>query len=461
MNLKEHMKNYRKAGVHYFLLIALVFLMNGCQPKVYLMPSPVGIKPDGELFNVSEITEDSHLMGGYENLLYTLFATNRQPFDSGTSSDSYSIFPSDILRLGFTVHRVGEPSETWEEVLEQSLRHDRDKKILLSSEYTREVASIDLKDEGRGISPQADGLFDQINVLLDKAIDKDILVYVHGANCNFYRATAQGAQFFHFTGHNTLVLTFSWPSAENILKYKIDVIHAQKTIPAFVKLIEVLADHTNARNINILAYSAGAQVVAPALALIRDRYSDVPAEDLKQRLRIGEVYFAAPDTAFKPFITRYLKFDDLVERTTINLNENDSVLRWAAFQNGVSRVGRPDVSELSEEEGSIMLESLKSPGLNVIDVGQSEPLNIGKSHNSWYSHPWVSADVLMLLLFNLDPIERGLEEYWVHDIAKTYRFPQNYDTRLRTIIDENKDILGERVKIKHDQYGQPLSSEKM
>ena len=182
-----------------------------------------------------------------------------------------------------------------------------------------------------------------------------------------------------------------------------------------------------------------------------DKYPDTSSEELKQKLRIGEVYFAAPDTAFEPFIERYLKFRDIVERTTINLNENDAVLKLSAFQNGVSRLGKPDAAEISEKERDILIDWLKSPKLNVIDVGKSEPLHLGKAQDSWYSHPWVSADVLMLLLFNLDPIERGLHEYWIDEVAKTYRFPPDYDVNLRRIVDENRNMLEERVRIKHGQ----------
>ena len=447
----NRLENFPKALLVLLVVFLFVFIISGCQPKVYLMPSPVGIKPDSELFNLSEINEESGSLSEFDNLLFSIFATNRQPIDNVNKSGVYSIFPSDTLKLGFTVHRVGDPDETWEEILEQSVRTERSKKLLLTSEYTRQVASFNINDDEGEISPQAQGLFDLINRALERVFDKDILVYVHGANCNFYRATAQGAQFFHFTGHNTLVLSFSWPSAENILKYKTDVMHAEKTVPAFARLIELLSTHTKARKINILAYSAGAQVAAPGLAYFRDKYPDTSSEELKQKLRIGEVYFAAPDTAFEPFIERYLKFRDIVERTTINLNENDAVLKLSAFQNGVSRLGKPDAAEISEKERDILIDWLKSPKLNVIDVGKSEPLHLGKAHDSWYSHPWVSADVLMLLLFNLDPIERGLHEYWIDEVAKTYRFPPDYDVNLRRIVDENRNMLEERVRIKHGQ----------
>ena len=425
------------------LLFGFVFLV-GCQPKVYLMPSPVGLEPEIELFSrTQELLDD--------NFLYTLYATNRKPIDSENSSGGYSIFPADTLRLGWTAHRVGDEGMSWEEILEESLKTDRSKDLLLSSEYTREIVSHGINTDVEEISPQENGYFYELNTILDRTFDKDILVYVHGANCNFYRATAQGAQFFHFTGHNTIVLTFSWPSAENLFKYKTDVLHAKQTVPAFAKLIELLATSTKARNINILAYSAGAQVVAPGLAYLRDLYPDESTESLRKRLRIGEVYFASPDTDFKPFIERYLKFKDIVNRTTINLNRNDSVLRLSAMQNGVSRLGRPDGTELDEDERQVMIDEMNTTHLNVLDVGDSAPLNLGKAHDSWYNHPWVSADVLMLLLLNLDPLERGLEEHWHAGKARTYRFPDNYDIKLRKMIKENRALIEEKVRIRHGQ----------
>lgn len=105
-------------------------------------------------------------------------------------------------------------------------------------------------------------------------------------------------------------------------------------MPAFARLIELLATHTKAKHINILAYSAGAQVIAPGLAYLADAHPDLTEEELKKKLRIGEVYFAAPDAEFQSFAERYLKFTDIVGRTTINVNNNDSVLRISAFQNG-------------------------------------------------------------------------------------------------------------------------------
>ena len=406
------------------------------------MPSPIGMSPDGELYTQSVDMRDG-------NFLYTLYATNRMPLDPVRWSANYSIFPDDKLRFGWTVFRIGDTIQSWEEIVLETAKTERSRELLLNTEFTRETAMRDIETPINQISSKERGYFHEINTILDKAWDKDILVYVHGANSNFYRATAQGAQFFHFTGHNTIIMTFSWPSAENILKYKTDVLHAKKTIPAFALLIETLATRIDARNINILAYSAGAQVVAPGLVYLRELYPDESAEEIRERLRIGEVYFAAPDTNFKRFIERYFKFKDIVERTTINLNRNDSVLRFSAMQNGISRLGRPDLGELDQKEKEAMLKAMKSPRLNILDVGGSAPLKLGKAHDSWYNHPWVSRDALTLFLFNLDPLERGLEEHWENGRAKIYRFPEDYEANIARITLNQRELIEARTKTKH------------
>jgi len=214
----------------YILVMGLfVFFITGCQPKVYLMPPPVSLTEDGSFFDLTEDNKD-------ENLLYTLYATNRQPFDRPSGSVGYTIFPSDTLRLGLVIHRVGEEGMSWEDLHRLSFSDKRDKDLLLHQVFARQRTEYDIKDDIQKVSSGGEGFFDAINKVLDRAFDKDILIYVHGANSGFYRATAQGAQLYHFTGHNSVVLTFSWPSAENLLKYKTDVLHAKQTVPAFAKL---------------------------------------------------------------------------------------------------------------------------------------------------------------------------------------------------------------------------------
>ena len=425
-----------------FTVLALALLHAGCQPQVYLMPSPVGLEKGGELFYLTERDEEA-------NRLHTFYATNREPAPPRGQVDRYTTRPADTLRFGMVVHRVGGPDVTWDELYEASFATDRGGRLRLRTERVTEMAVVPLDVDPSDTPLRADEFFDRVNRLLQKTFDKDILVYVHGANCNVHRATAQGAQFYHFTGHNSIVLNFAWPSAESILKYRTDVRHARESVPAFARLIELLAARTDTRRINILAYSAGAQVVAPGLAYFEDLYPGTPKAVLKERLRIGEVYFAAPDTAFEPFVGQYLRFRDIVGRTTVNLNTHDAILGMSAIQNGVSRLGSPDARELTEEQAVTFRREMNGARLNLLDVGDSEPLDLGVAHNAWFGHPWVSMDTLMLMLFNLDPLQRGLQTHWHNGVAKTYRFPADYDSRIRVLVDEHRDILEEKIRIEH------------
>jgi hypothetical protein len=56
-----------------------------------------------------------------ENLIGTLYATNRVPVDSFNGDGYYSIFPSNTLRLGYTIYRIGEEEMSWERIHQLSL----------------------------------------------------------------------------------------------------------------------------------------------------------------------------------------------------------------------------------------------------------------------------------------------------------------------------------------------------
>jgi hypothetical protein len=116
----------------YRLLVLVLFTIfaSGCQPKVYLMPSPVSIIAGGDIFH---LTPESH----DENLIGTLYATNRLPKDGSNKDGNYTIFPSNTLRLGYTIYRIGEEEMSWEEIHRLSLLPERHDELLLKQQFTR------------------------------------------------------------------------------------------------------------------------------------------------------------------------------------------------------------------------------------------------------------------------------------------------------------------------------------
>jgi len=213
------------------------------------------------------------------------YATNR-PGTGATGDRRYGNGIVDFLQFGTTTVRFGNRRMKWRDLLDFSTRR-RKQKIPVHLENSTELAAIP--------GSSGDNIARAIDRVLATKKDKEITIYVHGANSTFFLSNVQAAQFHHFMAHAGAMVAFSWPSTGNLFTYRKDVRFAALSVPRFADLVEFLAERTCATKINILAYSAGAQVASPGLALLRQRHPDDSAASLRRKLRIGQVYFTAPD----------------------------------------------------------------------------------------------------------------------------------------------------------------------
>jgi esterase/lipase superfamily enzyme len=408
----------------------MVFILAACQPKVYLMPTPLVISSgEADPFAANPSLEQT-------TNIPVLYATNRLPVGS-VDARSYAILPSEKLRLGIASLRIGKENKTWDKLYALSTTTKKDRRPLIQLKNLEELMVIGPDDNLAEMPPSAMKFFKIINSALESSLDKDLLIYVHGANNNFYRSTAQAAQYRHFTGRNSVVLSFAWPSAASLLKYGIDIINAKTTFPVFAHLVELLAHHTNARYLNILAYSAGAQIVSPGLAELSQTASGESREQLHSRLRLGSIYFAAPDADLKDFVDHLTHYSNLARRVTVSINVNDFVLSLAEGHHGISRAGRPNPDELSPEETRWIVDASNRLDLDLLDVNSEDIPGLDKgAHSFWYDNPWVSSDVLLMFLLQLSPAERGLQENRSQKGARYWRFPKDYPERVARIMRE-------------------------
>ena len=410
-----------------FILLAgfILSIGIGCQPKVYLMPTPV-ILSTGEI-NPFELSPEE----AQSNFVEVFYATNRGPMGD-SESRTYTIFPSDHLRLGTARLRIGKEETPWEKIVEWSTTSKKRRRPLLSLEKIEEKAAIPL--EGSDPAPLSKNhldIFEGINRELASGIDKDLLVYVHGANSNIYRACAQAAQLKHFTGRDTTVLVFLWPSAENLLAYGTDVRHAKKSAPAFARLLELLAKYTRAEHVDILVYSAGAQIASPGMAFL----AEDSVADYQSKRSIGEFYFAAADIGIDTFLKHLKSYDGIPRSTTLTINENDTVLALAEGRHGVSRAGRPKARDLTTAARLWAKQASRKGALAVIAVDDRTVAGMPTgSHDFWYMHPWTSNDFLIQILFNADPKSRGLVENFTEDGLRYWTYPPDYPERIIEIL---------------------------
>jgi hypothetical protein len=409
-------------------VLALAGLLSACESPVRLMPTPVSFRSgDTDPF----VQAGNKLVGNTDVPVF--YATNRgavveQP------EPIHTVLPSERLRLGVAHVRIGDETLTWEALHRLSTSDDPDERPIVQMEMLEPLASIGPNDRVAGL-PDAQAFFGLVNKALAASASQDLLVYVHGSNNTMPRASAQAAQLRHFTGRRMVVLAFLWPSAGSILKYFTDVANAQASIDPFVRLIELLAANTKARHIDVLAYSAGAQIASPALAQLGTPRPGETQEQLRQRLRLAHVYFAAPDIDTRRFVQELSQYVKVVDRVSVAANLNDSALRFANLVHRASRAGRPDPTELDAAQTGFLVQASTQHGFDLIRVN---PYDIPKlpqtSHDFWYEDPWVSSDLLGLLLLNADPQRRGLAAQNTPGGTRYWTFPPDFDARVRQLF---------------------------
>ena len=411
------------ARVH--LLLAAIWLLGGCSSTVRLMPTPAMFTSgDPGVFEAGVDT-------GQSTTIEVLYATNRLPVGL-PNARHYANVRSNQLRLGVATLQVGDGTTTWDELYAMSTSVVEGERPTITLQNTREMAVLDDGEQPPG--PDAQAYFASIDALLTRGGNRDLLIYMHGANTDFERAAAQAAQFQHFLGRDAVVMVFAWPSAGALLRYGRDVATARRTESAFAHLLEQLSGHLPAAHLDVLAYSAGAMIASPGLARAA---SDLATTADPARLRLGEVYYAAPDIDFPVFVDNLPRYQDHVRRVTVALNLGDRALSLAQRIHRVSRAGRPNLAEIGPEETRWLVAASGRDEFDVLSIRPEDlPGLPAGSHSFWYDHPWVSSDVLLKLRFHASPPARGLSHNSNQIELAFWTFPADYAERLPAVVRE-------------------------
>ena len=435
--------NLKFCAVKSLTFLALFIFLAGCQSKVYLMPTPTGMQ-SGKHDPFRHTPEQEQV-----SEIAVAYATNRFPEDN---ERYYGRKFDDNLRMGIARVRIGDGHQSWEEVRQLSIEgFDKKDSLLRLDEVSQEIL-VPAGDMPEEPSAELKALIGQFNQAIDSSPVKEITVYVHGANNSFYRSAAQAAQYRHFTGRQAIVSFFSWPSAESLLRYDEDVSNIMQTVPMFAHYLKMLAKYSSAERINIICYSAGATLTTKTLTELAADQSQSDIEANRQSLRLGSIYFAAPDTDFDEFIEEYRLYQSIVERVTVTINHNDSVLAMSRsmfhakdgrkknsqkIKSSKSRLGKPDVRDLTESQLKWILEKTYDTDLDVLEVDYNAIPGLSKgAHDYWYQNPWASTDALLSLNYHAHPLERGLVAREGENQPRIWHFPPDYEDRVDKAIDE-------------------------
>ncbi len=413
--------------------LAALLVLTGCQTRhVRLMSTPVAFSTSGlDPFSGTEAKLAS-------TEVPVLYATNRQPLID-TSEPLFTSLPGPQVRVGIAHVRIGDHQLDWESLRQISLGEAIDQRPVVQLDWLQSKGALPADPAAMGSDPvaQRHAFFAMIDHALSLSPGREVVIYVHGVNSTVPRATAQAAQFQHFATRRVVVVSFLWPSAGSILRYFTDVGNARASIEPFARLLQALAEQTSARSINVLSYSAGAQIVSPALVRLAREGPD--ETQVRARLRIANVYYAAPDRDTRRFVDEMRAYIGIVGRVTAAMNQGDAALRVSQVFNRASRAGRPDKTELDDDQRQFMLDASRELDFDLLNVDPAAiPGLPRRSHAFWYEHPWVSSDVIALLLLDASPKQRGLVEQFGPKGARFWTFPQDFDQRIAQLFGQAK-----------------------
>jgi esterase/lipase superfamily enzyme len=246
------------------VVLSLAALLAGCETPVRLMPTPVSFRSG----DIDPFEKAGTKAQGTD--VPVLYAANRGAIIE-TPEPVHTVLPSERLRMGVAHVRIGDETMDWETLHRLSTSDDPDERPIVQLDQLDQLEPIASLGKDDKVTDAADAraFFALVDKALAASASQDLLVYVHGSNNTMPQAAAQAAQLRHFTGRRMVVLSFLWPSGGSILKYFTDVANAAASVDPFVRLIELLAAPTQAARIDVLAYSAGAQIASPGLGWAR------------------------------------------------------------------------------------------------------------------------------------------------------------------------------------------------
>ena len=362
------------------------------------------------------------------------YATDRQP------SDTHFLYPvfygnerSMALALGRARVRFGDEGMAWSDVERASLQRERSQEVPLRIERIEELSTLGaaqelLEESMRRPDIAADGFIRAVQERLSRSSKKEITIFVPGFKVDFAYPVLVAAELWHYMGYPGAFIAYSWPSRQRLRDYFTDVETAAFTAQHFRMLLVYLALNTDARRIHILCFSAGARIVSQALHELQLMGYGLPADRLKQKVKLGQVIFTAPDIDLMLFAARYRdRFGDIADRVTIYTNANDTALNWALRLIGWPRLGAPGQLGLRPEDLqtlSIMENTL------LIDVAAAEDAASGNGHGYFIKSPWVSTDLLLALRSGPGPKSRGLV---LKPDGFVWEFPAAYPEVIGTI----------------------------
>ena len=391
-------------------LIALALLAAGCATEPHMAPTPAIIK-DSRLAFAPTLPPELH-----STHVPVFFATTRAAV---TGPEHFGNDAAEGVALGFADVRLGEPAWTWDDLLASNQASSVDKPRIGAVESVKLFGSAGAEDA----TSEADRAFvAAIDAQLARIRNQNLVVYVHGYRVTFDEVAVQMGSFALYLGQGAIV-TFQWPTGLMFWNYVTDCPRAQRYIPDIERLLMLLA-RSKAEHVNVMAYSCGSPLLASALARLRARHPELDREALQRRYRLGDVIFVASDVDLKTFARDHVQPAlDLSRQVIVYFSTADRALGFSSMIAGVSRLGQPDISDLTVDELQRLGADPRFQAIDVTDVRGAHEMGGMKGHGYWYANEIISTDVTLVLRYPIPPAQRCLVN---QPGSRIWRIPDTY-----------------------------------
>lgn len=366
-----------------------------------------------------------------------LYATVRRPAPADART-AYGTERATAVRVGVADIAVGDGAVTWDEARQVALLKTDGDRYPVRVAAVHEYGKLDrtermlLQDTATHVGDPAprQAFIAEVNARLAKRRVRDIYVYVHGYRTGFENPVLVAAELWHFLGYEGVFIPFAWPANLGRLDYFADTENSRYSAPFLRDFLAMLADETTAERIHIVGYSAGTRLVAATLHQLALQTSHLAEDETRRRTKLGNVLLVASDID-RGIFEGYL--DDGLERVqrrlTLYESPSDKALGMSRFFYGRRRIGQLELEHFQPEAAARLR---RDSSLVLVSVARALGADDGNGHGYFRRSPWVSADILMTLRYDLSPAARGLE---MHPDAPVWRFPADYEGRLKASLE--------------------------
>lgn len=293
------------------------------------------------------------------------FATTR----NNTGSDNLNArYGKQRAPLNFGINQMAIPANYPRAHSESFVRWN----IELKRDPEKELALINSQ------SLSAEDFYPQLKQQLSQASAQQVLLFIHGFNTPFERASRITAKMAYDLDLSAPALLFSWPSQERPSAYPADEDHLEWSQPAFNRFLSGLLDQLPEQQLILIGHSMGTRALVKGLIQVLHQHPE-------QAKQIAGVVLAAPDIdadIFRRDLAPKLTAHQLP--ITLYTSERDLALIASNSLHGYPRAG------FAGDELVIV------PGVDTVDASLAETELFG--HEYFYQGRHTIMDIYQWLL---------------------------------------------------------------